>query len=80
MDGTASFARDHRWVRLRLLGWILIGLWQVALLAGEFVDLGLMTRTARIVGGILGLVGLILVAVGFERIVGEAHRRAGEDH
>lgn len=80
MNAPASLERDHHWVRLRLLGWVFIGLWQAALLAGEFVDLGLMTLGARIAGGVLGLVGLVLVAVGFERIVGEAHRRAGEDH
>lgn len=76
----ASFARDHRWLRLRMLGWTLIGLWQALVLASEFVNLGLMSRQARILGDVLGLAGTVLVALGFERIVGEAHRRAGEQH
>ena len=80
MDPTTSFARDHRWVRWRLVGWALIGAWQALLLASEFVELDVMSRGARIAGGFLGLVGLLLVAVGFERIVAEAHRRAGERH
>lgn len=80
-DGhAASFAREHRWVRLRLLGWGLIGAWQVAGLVGEFVDLHLMSRGVRIAGDVLGLAGLVLVAVGFERVVAESHRRAGEAH
>jgi hypothetical protein len=76
----ASFARDHRWVRLRLLGWIMIGLWQTLELLAEFVPLMLETPTVRIARNVTGLIGLILVAWGFERIVAEAHRRQGERH
>jgi hypothetical protein len=74
----ASFARDHRWVRLRMIGWVLLALWPTAQLAAELFPLDLMARPVRIAAAGLALVGTGLVAVGFERIVAEAHRRAGE--
>jgi len=84
MDGAASdpegFAREHRWVRVRLAGWILLGLWQAASLVNEFAPLMLNTRAARVLMDVSGLAGLVLVAWGFERIVAESHRRQGEMH
>ena len=76
--GAVSFAREHRWVRLRLLGWALIGAWQVVGLASEMLGVDLMSRPVRIAGDLLGLVGLVLVALGFERVVEAGHLRAGE--
>ncbi|HVL47534.1 MAG TPA: hypothetical protein VM889_03160 [Candidatus Thermoplasmatota archaeon] len=64
------------WVRLRLLGWSLIGLWQVLGLLSEFMPLDLEAKAVRIAGRVLGLLGLFFVAYGFERIVHKAERAA----
>jgi len=77
LDLRASFERDHRWLRLRLFGWVLLGGWQALVLASDATGLAVM-RPVRLVAEALGLVGTVLIAVGFERIVREAHRRAGE--
>jgi hypothetical protein len=77
-DLRASLARDHLWVRVRLLGWSLIGLWQAAGLLALFVPLDLDGRPVRIAAAACGLLGTVLVAAGFERIVAEGHRRLGE--
>lgn len=64
---------EHRYVNVRLLGWALIGLWQVLSLASEFVPLDLESRAMRITGKALGLGGLLLVAWGFERLFALKH-------
>lgn len=83
MDGLApelstSLARDHAWVRLRLLGWLMMGLWQAADLVADVVPVMLGSRPLMVARDATGLVGLVLVAWGFERIVAEGHRRLGE--
>lgn len=64
---------EHRYVDIRLLGWTLIGLWQVLSLASEFVPLDLESRAMRITGKAMGLMGLVLVAWGFERLFALKH-------
>ncbi len=73
----ASFMRDHGWVRIRMAGWIVTGLWLATQLGFEVAGLD-MPRWVRITGLSISLVGIVMVAVGFERIVAEAHARAGE--
>ena len=65
------FVRDSRdwWIDVRLVGWALIASWQVLSLVSEFVPLDLEQRWLRITGKVLGLVGLALVAYGFERLM-----------
>lgn len=57
------------WVGVRLVGWGLIALWQVLSLASEFAPIDLEQRWLRISGKVAGLVGLAMVAYGFERLV-----------
>lgn len=59
---------ELRYVRLRLLGWVFIGAWQVLGLASEFWPIDLESDAMRITGRVLGLLGLVLVAWGFERL------------
>lgn len=66
---------EQRYVRLRLGGWMLIALWQVLSLVSEFWPLPLESDVMRITGKALGLIGLVMVAVGFERLVHLAHMR-----
>lgn len=74
----------RRWIRIREFGWVLVGAWQVVSLLSEFVFVaGLESRPVRIAGKVLGLIGLVLVAYGFERIMRidiEAATRAGITH
>jgi hypothetical protein len=65
--------REHRLVNLRLLGWTLIGAWQLLSLASEFVSIDLNSDAMRITGKVLGLVGLMMVAIGFERLFALKH-------
>lgn len=67
--------RSHRLIRMRLVGWILIGAWQVLSLVSEFVPLAdLESKPWRVAGKVLGLLGLIIVAYGFERFAEVSHR------
>jgi nitric oxide reductase large subunit len=73
-----AFASDHHWVRIRMAGWVITGTWIAVQLAFDLLDLAI-PRWVRVAGLSVSLVGIVMVAVGFERIVAEAHRRAGED-
>lgn len=63
--------REQRlWIEIRLLGWLLIGVWQLLSLLSEFwpiVDVN--AKTMRVTGKLLGFLGLVLVALGFERLM-----------
>lgn len=70
--------RIHRYIMLRLGGWTLIGAWQLLSLLSEFSDIvDIERRDARIVGKILGIVGLFMVAYGFEKITELQHQMSG---
>lgn len=56
---------DHRLIGFRLVGWLLIALGQASWFVGW--------DTA---GHVVGIVGVVIVAVGFERFV-ETHHRHG---
>lgn len=72
-------ARRRRWIRLRELGWLLIASWQLLSLVSEFYPvLNLESKALRVAGKLLGLVGLFLVAYGFERIMALAERKVDE--
>jgi|GEM_PF-5078004 len=68
---------EHRLVRLRLLGWTLMGLSQLAALVN--VGLRYATPALDVAGRAVALVGLVIVAWGFERFV-ELHHRALRSH
>lgn len=68
---------EHRLVRLRLLGWTLIGLSQAAALAN--VALRYATPGLDMLGRAVGIAGLVIVAWGFESFV-ELHHRALREH
>lgn len=69
---------SHRLIRLRLVGWVFVGMWQALSLLSEFVPLvDLESRPVRIAGKVLGVVGLLLIAYGFERFAEASHRLAG---
>lgn len=69
-------SRQRKWVRIRELGWVLIGFWQFLSLASEFVPIvNVESRPVRIIGKFLGLAGLIMVAYGFERLTRIASTR-----
>jgi hypothetical protein len=74
VDTSALVAREHLWLRVRLLGWALTAL---APLRDILVQLGLVSGGPRLLLNVLTLVGIALVALGFERILETAHRRAG---
>jgi hypothetical protein len=61
----------HRddWIRVRLVGWLLIGIWQLVGIASEFLPIDVDARPVRIAGRIVAFAGLALVAYGFERLV-----------
>lgn len=73
---TAEHRAEYRWIRMRELGWFFIGSWQVLSIVSEFVPIDLESRILRIGGKVLGLVGLILVAYGFERLMRIEHHHA----
>ncbi|HET6405628.1 MAG TPA: hypothetical protein VFH78_13375 [Candidatus Thermoplasmatota archaeon] len=66
--------KEHFWIRLRLVGWVLTALMPVSDLLGQ---LGVPVPITRLVLTSLSLVGLVIVAVGFERVVETAHHRTG---
>jgi hypothetical protein len=76
-DTRRFLKRQDRWAHVRLAGWLLTGVWQALQLAGEFAP-ALDAFGVRVAGRLVGLAGLLLVGLGFERMVVESHRRAGE--
>lgn len=74
---TTKHVQKHRWIRLREFGWLLVAAWQVVALVSEFVYIAdLDSKPVRIAGKLLGLVGLALVAYGFERLMRIEHTHA----
>lgn len=73
---TEAHLAEYRWIRMRELGWFFIGAWQVLSIASEFVPIDLESRILRVTGKVLGLLGLILVAYGFERLMRIEHAHA----
>jgi hypothetical protein len=75
-----SLRREHRLLRVRLAGWILIGSWQALMLLAEFAPIDLMSRGARVAGLAIGLVGTMMIAWGYARLMRLSHERLGESH
>lgn len=66
---------ERFWVKVRLVGWVLLGLWPTLSLVSEFYPLPLEADVIRITGKALGLAGLVCVALGFERLMHVAAQR-----
>lgn len=76
-EKTQLIRRAHLLIRLRLLGWILIGTWQLLSLISEFVPLvDVESKPIRVAGKVSGLLGLIIIAYGFEQFAEVSHRIA----
>ena len=68
---------SNAWVRIRLAGWSITGLWLAVQLAFTVADQAI-PRPVRMAGLAVSLVGIVLVAVGFERHVAETHKQADQ--
>lgn len=73
-----AYKAEYLWIRLRELGWFLIGLWQLLSILSEFISIDLESRAMRVTGKVLGLIGLAFVAYGFERLMRIEHKHAYE--
>jgi hypothetical protein len=59
----------RQWIHLRLVGWGLLGVWQLLSLVNALGYFPVGGQAAKVIGPVLSLTGIALVGLGFEALI-----------